>query len=121
MLSFFFPPSPDSLDARGIAEYLASVADFRQVVNVQTFAAFTDAGARIDFGFESTSQAAINQSNTTQVEVSFDGQNVHKVLRPNEPDEGVSWDRHKRNRVFLRRVGADPGAPVNVEVLAHTE
>uniref|UniRef100_A0A6M3X7M8 Uncharacterized protein n=1 Tax=viral metagenome TaxID=1070528 RepID=A0A6M3X7M8_9ZZZZ len=95
------------------------MADFRTIVNVAALAAFSDAGAEVVFGFEADSQLIINQS-TIDVEISWDGQNVHKVLRPNEPDVATSWDHHKRTRVYVRR-GAVPPGVANVEIIAATK
>lgn len=92
--------------------------DFYQSVDVQAANAFTDATALVSFGFEATSQVLLNNSDIP-VELSFDGENVHAVLRATGPSATIAWNDHLRKRMYLRRAAAGAGAKL-VDVIAHT-
>ena len=98
------------------------MADFFTRVDISAITAFTDAGALIPFGFESTEQTVHNDSTNAGavVEVSFDGVEVHARLQGTGPSKVINWSEHTRRKLWLRRAAGGPAGARFVEVLAVT-
>lgn len=66
----------------------------------------------VSFGFHSTGLALLNRGNFT-VEYSFDGEEVHGDLNPNDASAGLTFDNRYESKIFFRAV--DGYSTVRVE------
>lgn len=94
------------------------MSDFFERRDMASVTAFTDAGSKFIFNFESSEQLVHNDSVET-VEVSFDGQDVHARLQPSGPSKVINWSGHIRRVLWIRRTGVGGGSKF-VEVIAST-
>jgi hypothetical protein len=95
------------------------MSDFYERRDVSAVAAFTDTGAIFSLGFESTQQQVYNNSNI-ELDISFDGVNIHGHLLATGITQGLKWDNHQRAKVWVKpTLGAGAG-PKYVEVMAST-
>lgn len=88
--------------------------DFFSKVDVSSLAAFT----KTDFGGDVfDSQSLVNAAGVI-VELSFDGSTVHGELAASGATSALSWERHNRGSVWLRRQAGSGGGPLYVHVYA---
>lgn len=95
------------------------MADFYVRKDISAVTAFTDTAAQIEFGAEMEVQAVFNEAGAEPIEVSWDGVAVHARLLQTGPSQAMTWDNHKRRKMWVRRTGVGGGA-MNIQVLAFT-
>lgn len=88
--------------------------DFQAEVTYSALAVFTETS----FGGEADVQALTILSGDAILEVSWNGTDVHKVMRPGEIDAAASWSDHPRSSVWLKKRSGVAGV---VEVVAFRE
>lgn len=90
--------------------------DFYSSVDVSSLATFT----KVDLGANFDGQTLVNLAGVA-VDLSFDGTNTHGQLAASGPTQALSWERHQRGAVWLKRNTGSGGGPLYVQVYAWKE